>query len=134
MAHDSPFLAHREPAGTRSTRTFVRVADAATTIGVTGDLDAARTASFRAELRELSQVCAGRLIVDLSACVESTGLALADLVTVQATCSKRGCRLSVRAQHPEIENAISLAGIPLTNDRDDHLSPVTIPALASASA
>jgi hypothetical protein len=98
----------------RPVRTFVRVDDSSTTIGCTGNLDAAGTASFLAELRQLAGVCSGGLIVDLSACTEITTTLLADLLAVQAICVGRGCALTARVGHPNIASALKLAGIPMT--------------------
>lgn len=106
---------HGKPDGVRRVRTFLRVGDSVTTIGLTADMDAPATASFLAELRQLATVCSGELIVDLSACTEITTTVLADLLAVQSICVSRGCRLTARVGHPHIADPLRLAGIGLTN-------------------
>lgn len=77
---------------------FVLVDDSVTTIGLTGDPDPAGWSSFLAELRELAEVCAGKLVADLFACTDLTAAFLAELLAMQTVCAQHRSTLIVRVR------------------------------------
>lgn len=99
----------------RTSKTSVRVGDGAVTIAVTSNLDARNAAAFLAELRELSEVCVGELVVDLTNCTEITTAVLSGLEATHDACRRARCRLVVRVARPDIATALSRAGIPLVD-------------------
>jgi hypothetical protein len=109
-------------------QTFVLVHDAVVTVGMTGDPDATVRRMFVAELRSLTKVCVGDLIVDLTACTDISSI-LADLMSVQASCRSTRCRLKTRTRCPDMAAILTDAGIPLTEEygqRSEHCRCPTI--------